>query len=142
LEKAQEEADSVLAEARRLALEKVDSIEPKLAKLSLDIAEKVLRYELERNDEAFMSILTHALDQVRDEDHITLRVNTAEYSRYFNSRDTAKIRTPNANVTAHVVLDSSVEPGGCLIENEGGMIDTGVRAQLEQVSRALGMDEE
>jgi flagellar assembly protein FliH len=140
LRKAQEEADSVLAKAEAERQRIIDETQPKMYRLALDIAEKILKYELEANSEAYMGILTAAMNRVKTEGQVTLRVNTAEYLRFFNGRSRFKLRTEEGTVDAEVITDPSVEPGGVLIETDSGVVDASVAAQLEQITQGLGVE--
>ena len=138
--KGQADVDAALAEAYGTRDRIVAETESKVYGLALDIAEKILSYELDHNEEAYMTILSQAVGSIQAETKVTLRVNASEYMRYFHSRDQARIRTENGPVTAGVVIDASVEPGGCLLETETGMIDASVNAQLEQIAHNLGIE--
>ncbi len=151
LQQAQTDTEEILARAERDAADLMTQaqtekenmlreMEPKLLRLSLDVAEKILHRELEEDDSAYMSILSNALGAVKAESKVTLRVNPSDYVRYFNSRENAKIRTANGNVTAQVMIDSSVGSGGCLIETDSGAIDSSPSAQISQIANSLGVD--
>ncbi len=140
LRKADEDAQELLESARGERDAMLDEMEPKILHLALEVAEKIMRYELDHNDGAYMTILTAALGAIKAESNVILRVNPAEYVRYFNSRDSAKIRTANGNLTAQVMIDSSVETGGCLIETDSGVIDCGLSAQIAQIENGLGLE--
>ncbi len=141
LESAQKEADAVLTEANMERDRVARDMEPQLFRLALDIAEKILGYELESNDGAFLSMLRQALASVKSETKATLRVNPSEYVRFFKSRE-VNIHTPGGTIAASVVNDPTVGYGGCLIETESGVVDAGVTAQLSQIAHNFGMDEE
>lgn len=141
LERGQEEVDRVIREAYENRDRMLEEMEPKVYRLALEIAEKILSYELDHNEEAFISILSQAMGSIQAETKVTLRVGASEFMRYFHSRDTARIRTEHGPVTAGVMIDASVEPGGCLLETDTGMIDASAKAQLEQIAFNLGLRE-
>jgi flagellar assembly protein FliH len=139
--KAQTEVDETLREAVRQRDELLDSMEPRIFKLALEIAEKILGYELDHNESAFLSMLRAALGSVKSESHVTLRVNPSEYVRFFKSREVT-MHTQSGSIQAQVVNDPTVGYGGCLIETESGLIDAGADAQLKQIAKNLGVEDD
>jgi flagellar biosynthesis/type III secretory pathway protein FliH len=139
--RAQADIDATLETAVRERDNMIAQMEPKLYKVAIDIAEKILGYELENNENAYLSILKSALGNVKAENHVTLRVNPSEYVRFFKSREVT-LHTAAGSITAEVVNDPTVGYGGCLIETESGAIDAGVDTQLEQMSNHLGIPRE
>lgn len=140
LERARTEADATVRQAEQERQKVISETEPMMYRLALDIAEKILKYELNANEDAYMGILGNAINHVRTEGTVTLHVNAAEYSRFFGNQDKTKLRTDEGMVAADVVVDPSVEPGGCLIETDSGVVDASVGVQLEQIAQGLGFE--
>ena len=140
-ERAQEDVDRTLEQAKKQFDALMDDLEPRVFKLSLEIAEKILGYELDNNDSAFLSMLRTALGSVKNENTVTLRVNSSEYIRFFKSREVT-MHTASGSLKANVVNDPNVGYGGCLIETDSGAIDAGVGAQLAQIGKNLGLEME
>lgn len=139
IQKAERDASGLIAKAQGEHDRILHETEPRLLKLALEVAEKILHHELEGDDGTYMSILSNALGAVKAESKVVLRVNPSDYVRYFNSRENAKIRTVNGNVTAQVTIDSSVDAGGCLIETDSGAINSSPAAQISQIANTLGV---
>ena len=139
LARGQAEIDEILREAHRQRDATLDSLEPRIFKLALETAEKIMGYELDHNEKAFLSMLSQALTSVKNESRVTLRVNPGEYVRFFKSREVT-MHTPNGALKAEVVSDPTVGYGGCVIETESGDIDAGAAAQLSQIQRNLGLE--
>ena len=139
LQRTQGEIDQTMAEARSQSEATIDGLEPRIFKLALEVAEKILGYELDHNNSAFMSMLKQALQNVKSENRVTLMVNPSEYVRFFKSREVT-LHTGSGALKAEVVSDPTVGYGGCLIETESGAIDAGVNAQLKQIGKNLGLE--
>ncbi len=137
--RGQAEIDRTLEEAVRQRDAMAENMEPGLFKIAMEIAEKILGYELDHNDSAYLSMLKTALNSVKSETHVTLRVNPSEYVRFFKSRQVT-MHTQNGSITADVINDPTVGYGGCLIETESGAIDAGAKAQLRQIQTNLGIE--
>ncbi|MCL2030533.1 MAG: FliH/SctL family protein [Oscillospiraceae bacterium] len=141
LRRAEADVKAVLEEAERERLRIAEETRPEMYRLALDIAEKILKYELNENHEAYMGILSGAIDRVRTEGTVTLHVNVAEFTRYFGGQEKARLRTAEGMISADVTADPSVEPGGCLIETDSGIVDASIGVQLEQIGQSLGLKE-
>ena len=139
LRDGQNQIDALLAKGAQEHTALLDGMEPRIYGLALEIAEKILQLELDRNDEAFMSMLHNALENVRAESSVTLRVNLREYERFFGERQ-IKLYTSRGQMDAEVVIDPLVEQDGLMIETESGTIDAGAKAQLEQIRAGLGFE--
>ena len=136
--RAERETDAALARAEQELLRVAAETEPNMYRLALDIAEKILKYELDENHDAFMNILAGAMDRVRTEGPVQLHVNAQEFKRQFSGQEKAKLRTSEGMVSADITVDPSVEPGGCLIETDSGVVDASVGVQLGQIAQSLG----
>ena len=139
--RAQGEIDEIIREAHKQRDAMMDNLEPRIFKLALEVAEKILGYEMDHNEDAYLSMLRQAMSHVKSENRVILRVNPSEYVRYFKSREVT-MHTANGSIKAEVVNDPAVGYGGCLIETESGAIDAGVDAQLTQIGRNLGLEDE
>lgn len=136
LSNGQKQADEITARANAEHKRLIDGLEPQVYKLAFEVAEKILGLELDRSDEAFMSILNNAMESVKAEQAVTLRVNSSEYDRFFNARSIT-LNTSRGGIEAKVNIDPVVQPGGLIIETESGAIDAGAHAQLEQIKSEL-----
>lgn len=111
-------------------------IESQVVKLSVQIAEKILRHELETNPEAVLEIIKLALLQLTDRDSITLRVSPYDAELIKQHRDA--IRDAAGGIRQiEIVEDRRVDRGGCVAESSSGSLDARVSSQLSEVTRAL-----
>lgn len=112
------------------------SIESEVVKLSVEIAEKILRHELESKPEAVMEIIRLALLQLTDRDSISLRISPQDAELVKQHRE--QIRDAAGGVRQiEIIEDRRVDPGGCVIESASGSLDARVSSQLSEISRAL-----
>ncbi|MDL2273079.1 hypothetical protein LJC34_00780 [Oscillospiraceae bacterium OttesenSCG-928-G22] len=134
--RAQAEIDDTLSGAFAEKEAILKSCENEIFSLSIQIAEKILDMELDRNDAAFLSLAQKALLSTGGEKHVTLRVNPSEYVRFFKTREIS-MNTKRGTVTATVENDPSVEFSGLLIETDSGDVDAGLKTQLSQIENEL-----
>ena len=136
IEEAERALQSIVEQAERQRDERVAALEAEALQLTMGIAEKILSIELDRNDEAFLSLIRNAMNSIRTEKLVTLRVNPEDYSRFFEERERIW-HTDYGNIEAAVVSDAAVEPYGAIIETDSGTIEAGLDGQLEQIRSSL-----
>lgn len=108
------------------------------AKLAITIAEKILHFELDRNDEAFLFLAQEAAESMTG-GKLVLRVNPEEYKRFF--ADGKTLSGIPADRQLAIVEDARVERGGCVVESDERIVDAGIDKQLEKVTEAFGLAE-
>jgi flagellar assembly protein FliH len=139
-EEGQRTVDDYMEQAVAERDRMLDEMEPKILRLALDIAGKIIGMEIDRDDGVFPSIVRTALDLMKQEGRVTIRINPEQYNTAFRSKAEARIKTARGSVEAELIADHAVEPGGCLIETDNGTVDASVGAQLEQMARNMGME--
>lgn len=104
--------------------------------LSFDIAEKIININLERDDLIYKEIAKKAIFALESPSKRTLRVSPSEYERFFGEGGqwlSDEIGCP----PFEVVCDPLMEAGGCIAESDDGVVNAGVREQLEKLRREL-----
>jgi flagellar assembly protein FliH len=117
-----------------------DRYERELLEVALGVARKVVRQELAARPEIWLGMIRAAVRHAVDREHLVLRVPAA-LAGYL--RDAApELRVMLEDVKEiEVVEDTSLPPGGCVIESRFGEVDIGVETQLEAAERALVQSE-
>lgn len=111
-------------------------IESQVVKLSVEIAEKILRHELESNPETVLQIVKLALLQLTDRDSIALRVSPQDAELIKQHRE--EIRDAAGGIRQiEIIEDRRVDRGGCVAESSSGSLDARIGSQLSEVTRAL-----
>lgn len=123
-----------LAEARgRL----VEETEPRIVELALQLAEKVLRRRLEAEPADLLPVVSESLQVLRGAGgSLVLRVHPGTAPALERSKRELLARDPRWR-HLDVVADESMDPCGCRIESELGVIDVGVDTQIAALRRAL-----
>jgi flagellar biosynthesis/type III secretory pathway protein FliH len=81
-------------------------------------------------------MLRTAMESVKADKKVHLRVNSADFTRFFNERGVT-LNTSSGSVEASVAIDPLVEPYGLLIDTDSGTIDASLNAQLEQIQTTV-----
>jgi type III secretion protein L len=114
-------------------LEKIQKeVHQKILPLALKAARKIVGEELKLHPDRIIDIVMAALKPVVQHRHVTIYVNRAD----LEALETAKPKIRKLfDRLEHLSIQerSDVEPGGCMIETEAGIIN----AQLENQWRAL-----
>lgn len=103
-----------------------------LLKLALAIAKKVLHREITADPEALAGLIRVALDKVRVQDIIRVRVNAQHYAavQQMVQRFTGGARTD-------VSSDATLPAGGVVVETARGEFDSSIDVQLKEIEKGL-----
>lgn len=129
-------ADQQRTDVARQLDELTGHLETELMRLAVQIAEKIVRHEIETNSDTILQIIRLAVRQVRDRANVKIWVNSC---------DLQKVREARAEVAAwaeglrdvEIGEEPRVEPGGVIIESSDGILDARPSTQLEEIRRRL-----
>ena len=125
LERAQDKRGDILAET-----------EQELINLVLLMTRKVVKVIADNQREVVISNVEQALKKVKDRGNIIIRVNLADLQL---TTDHTKefIKMLEGAKSIQVAEDSSVDPGGCIIETDFGEIDARIASQLAELEAKI-----
>ncbi|MDR1956978.1 MAG: flagellar assembly protein FliH [Treponema sp.] len=125
LERAQDKRAAILAET-----------EQQIVDLVLLIARKVVKVISEQTQAVVIANVQEALRKVKARGDVIIRVNTADLQ--LTTEHTKEfIQTLEGGHTIQVQEDSSVDPGGCIIETDFGDIDARIASQLAELETKI-----
>lgn len=114
-----------------------DAIAPDILEISLDIAKKIIKKEMETDPQVIINTIIDVLKSVsKSEPKVTIRVNP-------KSVDFVKDILPNITyeygieTKINVNSDPSIEDGGCIFQTNNGIVDASIDTQLEIIKKAL-----
>lgn len=112
-------------------------IAPDILEISVDIAKKIIKKEVEQNPEVILeSILDVMKTLSKEEPRITVKLNPLQV-------DLVKTELPEyvssmgIEAKINVVADESISEGGCIINTNNGIVDASLDTQLEIIKEAL-----
>ena len=123
------QAKDVLNQAIRERELLIRSIEPEMAKLSVRIAEKIMRYQIDIDQGAVVNMISSALDTLKQREEIVIKVNQEDYY-YAKEKKSVFASMVEGLKKLDVVVDSGVDRGGCIIETDLGNIDARISTQI------------
>ena len=112
-------------------------IAPDILEISIDIAKKIIKKEVESDPQVLINTITDVLKTIsKNEPKINIRVRpqSAQFVK-----DTLPTVTYQYGIETkiNVIADPSVEEGGCIFQSANGIVDASIDTQLEIIKRAL-----
>jgi flagellar biosynthesis/type III secretory pathway protein FliH len=106
-----------------------------IAKLSIEIARKILMYKIETKDYEIESIIQEAIRNCPSTQDIVIHLNPEDFEQCQKIQE----NNPNGILTAvKLVADSNVERAEFILKNPKGTIISQINEQLKQIGDALG----
>jgi flagellar assembly protein FliH len=137
---AADTARQVEATTRQLAttIQEIDALrmgvmrraERELIHLALAMAQRIVRREVNIDPDLLLVIARVAIDRLGDRAAAIVHLNPADYAVLSKS-------PVDAAGTLELVSDADVPRGGCRIQSAFGEVDSGIEAQIREVSREL-----
>lgn len=135
MEKALTEFEQNLLEAAEIRERVWRETEKDLLRLAVRLAEKIIGREIKTEKRTVTDIVAAALQNARQQEKLTVRVNPSDFSLIEEERE--KFLPSGRAQFIDFVADPRVSSGGCLIESEVGTIDARLETQLRVLKRAL-----
>ncbi|MBR6126443.1 hypothetical protein IKQ21_02040 [bacterium] len=161
--RAQEEAENIkksaFEEGYRKGLEKADGdiqqfkqniinfigapkevfeyIAPDILEISVDIAKKIIKKEIESDPQVLMNIIVDVLKSIsKNEPKINIRVRPQSASFI---KDSIQDITYQYGIDSkiNIISDPSIEEGGCVFQTNNGIVDASIDTQLEIIKKSL-----
>jgi flagellar biosynthesis/type III secretory pathway protein FliH len=111
------------------------SAEPELAGLSVEIARKVLKQELELHPDAVLTVVRACMHRVKEKSARIL-VHPDDLARTRAARESF-LGIADGMTDLEIVSDRRVGPGGCVVETPGGNLDARTETQLAYIGEVF-----
>lgn len=126
----------LLVRARQEAAALIERNEEELVRLALACAERIIGRALELDANLILEIAAQAIESVRQQRELVLRVHPDDALRLRNSRKKLMDLLGRTKDIA-VREDPEIERGGCIIETENGTVDAQLSTQIRMLEAAL-----
>jgi type III secretion protein L len=130
------QATEVLLRARGDYEQLLKNANRDLMDLAFKIAEKIIGKQLQIDKTTIQSIVSQAMQGIRQSKQITIRVNPAD-AKALKENEEELLEKLAGQRTLDFVEDKKVQPGGCIIESEIGIVDAQLQTQLERLRKVL-----
>jgi flagellar assembly protein FliH len=136
VERLVQRAQTILERAQDKRVEILTETEQQIIDLVLLISRKVIKIISENQRNVVISNVVQALRKVKGRGNIIIKVNmidvklTTEHTKEF-------IQLVEGVKSLQIVEDSTVDPGGCVIETDFGEIDARISSQLAELESKI-----
>lgn len=114
----------------------IQGLAPRLIRLSTQIAEKVVRREVQVDPAMIIDQVEQILKDVSRVKNLAIRVNPANLE-IIKANEERFLALTQGIERIDFVIDHSLEPGGCVIETDSGGVDASIQTQLEMIQASL-----
>ncbi len=140
LEKAQSDIEKLrisLDEFMKAKQEVFEYIAPDILEISVDIARKIIKKEVEQDPQILLDTVLDILKTIsKDESRVTIKVNPAEVA--FVKENIAKlVEKTGLEAKVNVSAAEETEMGDCIIYTNNGVVDATIDTQLEIIKEAF-----
>lgn len=136
LSEAVDKAQHIIAATRQEAQTMIIEAERQIVELSLAVSRKILAREIEENPMVVLPIVKAALEKVRDQEQITIRINPDDYDMVLQARRDLQIIVGKEQALT-LVVDHTVGAGGCLIDTPCGTVDANLDTQFDAIKKSF-----
>ena len=130
--------EAAAARLQQFQEEIFSSHKEQIARLSVEIAGKILQKELGDGKYDIVKIIQEALKVAPAQQGVVVRLNSGDLERYEKGIDE---KSGDGLGNAKLVADASIGPGECVVETDKGMIEYFIEEHLKKVSEALKITE-
>lgn len=138
-ENAEKEIRSMLDSIEQAKEDILKKFEEDLQGLSIGIAQKILRRELQLEPDSIRTIINNVLDSYRNQAWVKINVSPSD-AEILTKADRSIIQElQKVSSNVKIVPDPDLKDGGCIIDLPDQVIDAGVDTQMEQIQKALNL---
>lgn len=120
----------------QLKKEIILSAEHEILQLSIAIAEKILKKQLEIKPEMITEIIRAAINELKDKEEIKIIVNPALKDQLYNFSEELKTAIKGMK-TIKIVEDKTIHANSAIIESPESRIDARIETQIAQITEEL-----
>ena len=114
-----------------------DKIAPEIMAISIDIAKKIIKTEVQQNKDLIIANIQQCLRELsKEETKVMLKLNPVDVANVKQQVPTL-IENAGLDVKVMIVPDPSITQGGGIIQTTNGIIDVTIDTQVDIVTKAL-----
>lgn len=114
----------------------LDSLEGQVVELAILVVRRVVKVLSENQKNVVINNIIQALHRLKSRSDIIVRVNLSDLE-FATEHTSMFIREIEGDGKLTLAEDSSVEPGGCVIETDFGEIDARISSQLNEIESRI-----
>lgn len=114
-----------------------DAIAPEILAISIDIAKKIIKTEVQQNPDLILANIQQCLRELsKEETKVMLKLNPADVPNVKQNIPTL-LENAGLDVKIMIVPDPSMTQGGGIIQTTNGIIDVSIDTQVDIITKAL-----
>lgn len=112
-------------------------IAPDILEISVDIAKKIVKHEIEQDPQLILDNILDVLRNIsKDEAKITISVNP-EQSAITKENMPRLLSLVGMEARVNILADDTIELGSCIVQTSNGIVDATINTQLEIIKEAF-----
>jgi len=128
--------DIIAKSAFAVKKEIILSAEQEILQLSIAIAEKLIRQQLEIHPETILNIVKTAINQLKDKEEVKVIVNPAVTNYLYEFSDDLK-QSINGLEKIKITEDKTIPPEGVIVESLESRIDARLESQIDEITKTI-----
>ncbi len=136
LDEQELECAKLMSGLRAAVEEQNERVQQGILSVAIEIARKIIKIELDRNDDAFMGLIRDTAKILRQDKKRVMRLCVKDYTRYFTGSNEKNLYDMQA-MGIDIVRDTLLGPGDCILETGYGNVNTGIKKQLDRIEENL-----
>ena len=129
------QANEIIEKAYEERIKILENMEREIVDFSVNIAEKIIRQQIENNQEIALPIVQDLLAHVQDSTQVTVKVGEADYEDLINQVDTLQSFLNYGSL--NLELDNTLKQGDCIVVSENGIVVAKIDEQFEKLKKML-----
>ena len=114
-----------------------DAIAPDIIEISLDIARKIIKHEVQIDPQIVIDTVMEILKNIpKNEPQITIKVNTTQ-AQYVKDTLPEQLTLLGVESKLNIVADDNITEGSCVVQTNNGVVDASIDAQIDIIQKAL-----
>lgn len=128
---------NALVDFSKAKQEVFEYIAPDILEISIDIARKIVKKEIEQDPQVVLDSILEVLKTIsRDETKIIIKVNPSQVALTKENMPEI-ISSLGMDIKTNVIGDDTISTGGCIVQTNNGIVDATVETQLEIIKEAF-----
>ncbi len=127
---------AMLSGVARQRRELLTELQPYVVRIAIEVARRIVRRELTTDPGLITRTAETALEQMMTASQVTVRVHPLD-AQVLRATLSEVVPAPDQAEAIEIVPDGSIEPGGCVVESDRGIVDARLRTQFETMQARL-----
>lgn len=130
------EANEIVEKATEDYYRTIEKHQQAIITLAIKASEKIITKEITLDETYVTSIISKAMDDLKDHSNISIYVSPKDYGLVMKQKDELEQSIQSGELLS-IYVDTKLHEGDCIISDPFGQIDVSIDLQLQQIKNAL-----